>query len=499
MTGPLEPLDVAARGLRGDVGLRQRAGRGVLVNGAFMVGINVLSLIRGFVVAAYLSTTDYGVWGIVAVILATVMWFRSAGIGEKFIEQDEADQEAAFQKAMTIDLALSGAVFVLGLVLTPILCLAYGEPQAIAPGLVLLLVIPAIALQSPLLVFYRRMDFVRQRRLQAADPIGGFVVAVVLAIAGAGYWSLVVAVVTGAWVAALLAVRASPYPIRLRWHRPTVREYWSFSFPLMAAGGAGVVVGQALVGVGQATVGLAGVGALTLTATITQFANRVDQVVTASLYPAICAVKDRLDLLHESLVTSNRLALMWSLPFSVGLALFAPDLVEFALGSEWQPAAVLLQLTGLAVGVHQVAFNWDTYYRARNDTRPIAWYTLWSTLVFISTVVPLLVLEGLDGAGAGFLIAEVLMLPIRARFLRRLFPDFRMVRHLGRAAAPVIPAAAAVVLLRLIEPDDRVVGIALGEMALFGILVVLGTIVLERALLREVRGYVVAGRATRTA
>ena len=33
------------------------------------------------------------------------------------------------------------------------------------------------------------MEFVRQRLLQAVDPIVGFVVAVALAVAGAGYWA----------------------------------------------------------------------------------------------------------------------------------------------------------------------------------------------------------------------------------------------------------------------------------------------------------------------
>ena len=41
------------------------------------------------------------------------------------------------------------------------------------------------------------------------------------------------------------------------------------------------------------------------------------------MYPAICAVQDRLELLRESFVKSNRLALMWAMPFGVGIALFA--------------------------------------------------------------------------------------------------------------------------------------------------------------------------------
>ena len=41
----------------------------------------------------------------------------------------------------------------------------------------------------------------------------------------------------------------------------------------------------------------------------------------------MCAVADRTELLFETFVKSNRLALMWAMPSGLGLALFAPDLV----------------------------------------------------------------------------------------------------------------------------------------------------------------------------
>ena len=39
---------------------------------------------------------------------------------------------------------------------------------------------------------------------------------------------------------------------------------------------------------------------------------------------------------------SNRVILMWAIPFSVGLALFAGDLVKFVLGEQWESAVGLL-------------------------------------------------------------------------------------------------------------------------------------------------------------
>ena len=50
-------------------------------------------------------------------------------------------------------------------------------------------------------------------------------------------------------------------------------------------------------------------------------------MVTQTLYPAICAVKDRPDLLFESFWKSNRLALLWAAPIGAAAALFAGDFV----------------------------------------------------------------------------------------------------------------------------------------------------------------------------
>ena len=246
------------------------------------------------------------------------MFLRQVGIGEKYIQQDEPDQELAFRKAMTFELALAGIVLVAGIALVPALAAIFDEPAIIAPALVSLLVVPAQALQAPLWIFYRDMDFVRQRKLQILDPVTGFVIAVALLIAGWNYWSLIVGVVAGAWVGALVSLRASPYRFRWSWDRATLRSYASFSWPLFFAGMSGIVVGQGLLIVGEAELGLAGVGIIALASTISQYSDRADQAITQTIYPTICAVKDRADLLYEAFVKSNRLALMWGAPFGLG-------------------------------------------------------------------------------------------------------------------------------------------------------------------------------------
>ena len=164
--------------------LRQHAARGTMINAAFTVGLSLLALIRGFILARFLTSADYGVWGLLAVSLGTLLWLKQVGIGDKYIQQDEPDQELAFQKAFTLEAMFTGAFMIFLALALPVFALIYGETKIIAPGLVILLLLPCGVLSTPLWVYYRNMNFVRQRTLQAIDPLVGFVVAVSFAAAG---------------------------------------------------------------------------------------------------------------------------------------------------------------------------------------------------------------------------------------------------------------------------------------------------------------------------
>ena len=58
-----------------------------------------------------------------------------------------------------------------------------------------------------------------------------------------------------------------------------------------------------------------------------------------------------------------------------------------------------------------------------------------------------------------------------------------------RAIAPVVPAAAAVLLLRLLVDGDRTLALALGELALYALVTIVATVYFERALVKEMTAY----------
>jgi O-antigen/teichoic acid export membrane protein len=479
--------------------LREFAARGMMINTGFSIGMSVLQLVRGFLLASFLTASDYGVWGLLAVSLGTILWLKQVGIGDKFILQEEEDQELAFQKAFTLEALMTGIFMVIIGIALPIFAAVYDEPKIILPGVVAMMVLPAGVMQASQWIYARRMDFVRSRVLTSVDPVVGFVVAMVLATSGAGYWAIAGGVLAGAWTSALITTAVSPYKLRFRYDKGTLKEYYSFSWPLFLSNGASMIQAQSAVLVAQVVLGLPAVGAMSLSASISSFVQRVDGLVTGTLYPAIVAVRSRTDLLFESFVKSNRLALMWAIPFGSGIALFIGDLVHFGLGEKWHGATELLQITGFNAALGHVAYNWDAYMRASNRTRPLAVSGMASMVTFVVFGLPLLALFGLRGLAIGITLQTIANVIVRVHYLRQLFPGFRYWPHARRAILPGIPAILVVVIARLIETGERTIYEAIGEMVVFLALTAAATWFAERELLREAVGYVLRRRAARAA
>lgn len=465
--------------------LRAHAARGTLVNTGFTVGLGALGLLKSFVLAGFLTRSDYGVWGVLIVTVSTLLWLKQVGIGDKYVQQEELDQEAAFQKALTLELALTAALVLVLACAVPVIVVVYGLPKLIAPSIVIALALLVSAFQAPQWVYYRQMDFVRQRTLAAVDPVTGFVVSIALAAAGAGYWAFVGGLAAGAFASSIAAVLQSPFKLRLRYEPGTVKAYTSFSAPLMLASAASLVMTWAAVVATKLDLGIAAVGVITLAATIQSFTDSADQVVTGALYPAICAVRDRLALLQESFVKSNRLALMWAVPFGIGVTLFSADLVRFGIGERWRPAVIVLEVYGAAAALNHVGFNWTAYFRARAQTGPIAVSSLGATAAFLAVGIPLLLVDGLSGFAIGVAVQGVAAFLLRMLYVRRLFPGFGVLRHLVRAILPTAPAAALVLTLRAFEPGRRTLGLALAELLIYALVTVVATWYCESTLLRE--------------
>jgi O-antigen/teichoic acid export membrane protein len=476
--------------------LRRRTLRGTVVTGAFLVLIDGLVLLQGLIVTRLLGPSQIGLYGVVSTTVISLIALKRVGIDEAFVQQEEANQEREFQYAFTLELGLSAVMALIILALSPVVAAVYRDSQLL-PLMASLAYLPlAFALQSPLWVFFRRMDFGRQRMLQALQPLVGFLVTIPLAAAtDLGVWSLIIGQVAGYVVAVAAAVAASPYRMRLRYNRRVAARYLRFSAPVLLTVVSAMIIAQGSILAIKLNDGLAAAGFITLAVTLTRYIDRADQIVTATIYPAICAIQGQRRALQELYVKSNRATLMWVLPYAVGLVLFAPDLVKFVLGPSWEPAVVLLQGLAIVGALTQLGFNWFSFFRAHGDTRPPAVEAAAGALAFLLLAIPGLLADGFDGFVYGRIAGALIVLGVRGLYTRRLLPDARFWLLIEPSLLSIgVATAAALGLRAVLWGGGRPLAQAIAEVAVFIGVYLLLALRRERELVFELLGAVRASR-----
>ena len=283
------------------------------------------------------------------------------------------------------------------------------------------------------------MDFLRLRLLQAIVPLVTVAVTVPLLLAGVGVWALVIGPFCGNVAAVDRGGRGLAVPAA-----PALRARGGAPLPALLVAGlrhrrwrrCAVAQGQVAV-FGLSDDGLAAAGWITLAATLTRYADRADQIVATTIYPAIVRVRDRIDVLEELFAKSNRLTLMWAFPFGAGLVLFGADLVRFVLGDEWEPAIVLLGGLAAATALQQLGYNWFAFFRARGESRPQAVESAAFAGSFAAFAVPGALAVGELGLRGRPARLHGLRAGRAAGYVRRLLPGVRLCAIAWRAALPV--------------------------------------------------------------
>lgn len=468
--------------------LGRRTVRGVAINATFLLVVEAVALAQGLIVARLLGPEEVGLYGVVSITATTLIALKRVGIDEAFVQQDEQDQELEFQRAFTLELGLALIFSLVIAAAAPLVAAAYGEDRLLPLTLAVAYLPIAFAFQAPLWIFFRRMDFFRQRSLQAVVPLTTFAVTVPLVVSGVGVWSLVIGAFAGNVAAAVLAIRVSPYRLGLQPDRAALKRYFAFSWPVFVVTVCGLLMAQGQIFAFDLEGGLEATGFVALAVALTRYADRADTVVSPAIYPAIPAVREQPATLERLFTAAARASAIWSLGFAMVFVLFAPDLVEFVLGDEWDGATPLLQGLAASGALYFLGFAWIAFARGLGRPRAPALESLSALLVFAAVALPLLFAAGPEAYVLGMVCSSLVVLAVRSYFIERLLPGVSLTRLAARALWPVALAAGAVAALRFgLWGGDRPPGQAVGELALFLLVYAGATFAGERNLIRELR------------
>jgi teichuronic acid exporter len=303
----------------------------------------LVSWVAVVIAARLLSPSDFGMVEMAGFVVTLSNVLAEFGVGSTVLQMRELDRSVLAQ-LNTISLLFCTFTFGLSVAVTPLVAAFFRTEQ-----LKLLMIINSLsffitAVQAvPLGLLQRDMDY---RRLSLAEAVQSIVQAVVTigcAVAGVGYWSLLIGPLTGKASSAGLTAFWKPVPFRLpRWKE--IAKPLRFGFEIVLSRVAwtaysqadGIIVGRML--------GESALGTYRLAMSLASApAEKIGMLIMRVTGPLFARVQEDVSLTRRYfLFITDGLALVIC-PLVFGLIVVAPELVRTVLGAKWAEAIVPMQ------------------------------------------------------------------------------------------------------------------------------------------------------------
>lgn len=318
--------------------LKHKVARGAAHLGLFQLLGKLLDVVSVVVLARILVPEDFGV-----VALASSAMLIAAAVTELPVidvlvqrkEINEADVDAAF----TLNLLRGGVAFSAIVALALPLAWIYDDMRVAQAVLALALAPFLNSLQSPALVHsLRQVDYAPTAKILLYGKIGGNVLSILLALLWPSFWALIFGVVVGAAISTLWSYWLCPYRPRLR--LAGIRSILGFAGWVTASRiiftlnqqGDRFFVGYIL---GKAPLGQYSMGSdISSMATYT-----LATPAMRPIFAAMSRIEGDAERMRRAYLHSQQALMLLILPFGVGLAAVATDIVPLLLGKDWDMVA----------------------------------------------------------------------------------------------------------------------------------------------------------------
>ena len=436
--------------LKEDLG--RRTARGGAVTAASQGVKFAVSMAATVVLARLLTPLDYGLIGMVAILINFVSMFQYMGLSTATVKWAELNHKQV-SSLFWVNVGLSTGIALLTIAIAPLLAWFYKEPRliSITVGYALTLILSGLAIQHEALLS-RQMRFGALAAIEVVSLVLGFLAAIIAAWFGAGYWALVVSQVTitfttlvGVWV-------ACGWRPGLPARNTGVRSMLSYGGNLT---GFNVMtyfsrnLDNALIGKvwGAYQLGLYAKAYQMLLIPMQQ----INAPFAAVAVPALSRLADSPERYRRAYLSILEKIAMITMP-GVALMIATSDwLVLFLLGPQWQETSRIFMLLGVAAMIQPVTKTTWWLFSTQGRTNDLfRWGVIGGTIAIVSIVIGLP--WGAIGVAATYSIGELcLSTPLLFWFVGRQGPiragDFY------RTIVPSICAALfSIVVLVLCRP-----------------------------------------------
>lgn len=367
-----------------------------------------IGLVRNVVLARLLAPEDFGLFGIVLVIISILDRFSNAGLHSAVVQKKEGVGEY-LDTVWTIQ-ALRGFALGLGLLLSaPLLASFFEEPQVVPLLQVLGVALFLSGLYNPGMLHFRRELDVKPQFIQRfGGTMVDLTVSIILAFMLRSAWALMLGLVAGGLTRIVLSYWIHPYRPRfsIDWQR--AREMmgfgrWVFLNNLLfflAYRGDNLVIGKLL--------GTHALGIYMLGYSIAEVVTaEIGNVLGGVAFPAYSRIQEEAERLRRAYLATIEFVASITIPCAVVLFLFAEPITSVVLGSGWMQVATILPLLAVAGSARALVLTGTAAFYAVGRPLLSFWMNLVGVGVTYALMFPLIASMGLQGVALAVAVGQV--------------------------------------------------------------------------------------------
>lgn len=357
--------------------MEEKAIRGV--SWSFLgLGLNkVVGLSTSLILARLLLPSDFGLMAIGLVAINFLFWFGGISFGAALVIHQELDRRGQ-GTVFTLSVGAASAAAAIAVGLAPVAARTLHQPRltGVLDWLALAVLLGGIISFYDALLL-RELEFQRRFWATTTASMLGSVLSIVLAVAGAGIWSLVAGQLFAAAISATALVAVAPARIAPRWDPAVARKVARSSRGYITQG-VTVFIRQNIdtVMVGRwfsaASIGFYSMAFRLGDLTYSTLADPVARVT----FPAFARGRARNEDVRPSFLGVIRLVALFAFPAGLLLSAASRPFTETIFGANWGPMVGPLTVVGIWAAVRPVEATIAWLLNALGRAGTVGWVAL---------------------------------------------------------------------------------------------------------------------------
>ena len=366
--------------------LRRKTIRGGAATMAGQACKLVLTVTSTAVLARLLDPEDFGLMGMVSVVVGFLLAVGDMGLSIAVVQREDLRREQV-DKLFWIGLGLQLVLAVTTAASAPLLGSLYGEPAVVKMTVVMSVgfVIAGLGM-TQLALLRRRLRFGTVTVINVGSLLGGITLGIAAAVAGAGYWALVVQQLSqrtietvAAWLACNWRPRRPQRGVEIRSLLRFGGFHTGFAFVnYFARNGDNMLIGW-FWGAGPLGLYTRAYGLLMMPLV------QLNVPITGVTLPALSRMQSEPERFRRAYLQALGLLVTLGMPLIAFTIVAAPEIVAVFLGPKWDAVVPIFQILGV-VGFAQLVTNTcGMLWVATGRTDAMFRVGVWSTIATLAT------------------------------------------------------------------------------------------------------------------